>query len=63
MNGNFSQKNEGDHSSVRGSNLIKAIGPIMAKRIVAQFGDDTLEILENEPERLTEVEGLRGASA
>ncbi len=41
-----------------GSGLIKGIGPVMAKRIVAQFGDDTLEVIENEPDRLTQVEGI-----
>ncbi len=41
-----------------GSGLIKGIGPVMAKRIVAKFGDDTLEVIEHEPDRLTEVEGI-----
>ena len=41
-----------------GSGLIKGIGPKMAERIVAHFGTDTLEIIENSPERLTEVPGL-----
>ncbi len=38
-----------------GSGLIKGIGNKLAERIVDQFGRDTLEIIENEPERLTEV--------
>jgi exodeoxyribonuclease V alpha subunit len=41
-----------------GSGLIKGIGPVMAKRIVAHFGTDSLDIIEKEPERLTEVEGI-----
>ncbi len=41
-----------------GSGLIKGIGPIMAKRIVKEFGKDTLEIIENDIERLAEVEGI-----
>ncbi|MFW6216794.1 MAG: ATP-dependent RecD-like DNA helicase [Desulfohalobiaceae bacterium] len=41
-----------------GSGLIKGIGPVMAKRIVAKLGDATLDIIANEPDRLTEVEGI-----
>jgi exodeoxyribonuclease V alpha subunit len=41
-----------------GSGLIKGIGPVMAKRIVARFGKDTLDIIENEIEMLAEVEGI-----
>jgi len=41
-----------------GSGLIKGIGPVMAERIVEKFGDDTLEVIENQVERLTEIEGI-----
>ena len=41
-----------------GSGLIKGIGPVMAKRIVAKFGKDTLDIIENEIEALSEVDGI-----
>ncbi|MFO7986839.1 MAG: helix-hairpin-helix domain-containing protein, partial [Desulfatiglandaceae bacterium] len=41
-----------------GSGLIKGIGPVMAKRITAQFGKKTLDIIEEEIERLVEVEGI-----
>ncbi|MHC1742277.1 MAG: ATP-dependent RecD-like DNA helicase [Syntrophobacteraceae bacterium] len=41
-----------------GSGLIKGIGPVMAKRIVGRFGEATLDIIENEGERLLEVEGI-----
>lgn len=40
------------------SGLIKGIGPIMSERIVERFGLDTLNIIENSPERLSEVEGI-----
>lgn len=40
------------------SGAIKGIGPVLASRMVSQFGDDTLRILEEEPERLTEVPGI-----
>lgn len=38
-----------------GSGLIKGIGPRLAERIVAQFGLQTLDVIENHPERLKEV--------
>ncbi|MFB3886104.1 MAG: ATP-dependent RecD-like DNA helicase [Thermodesulfobacteriota bacterium] len=41
-----------------GSGLIKGIGPIMAERIVKKFALDTLEIIEETPERLSEVDGI-----
>jgi exodeoxyribonuclease V alpha subunit len=41
-----------------GSGLVKGIGPVMAKRIVAVFGLKTLDIIETQPERLLEVEGI-----
>lgn len=41
-----------------GSGLIKGIGPKYAKKIVAQFGKDTLEVIETSPDRLLEVPGI-----
>ena len=41
-----------------GSGLVKGIGPKFAGRIVRQFGKDTLEIIETEPDRLLEVPGI-----
>ena len=38
-----------------GSGLIKGIGPRLAERIVAQFGLQTLEIIESDPERLLQA--------
>jgi exodeoxyribonuclease V alpha subunit len=40
------------------SGQMRGIGPAMAKRIVAAFGEDTFEIIEANPERLTEVTGI-----
>lgn len=40
------------------SRAIKGIGPVMAARIVERFGDQTLLILEQQPERLAEVPGI-----
>mgnify|MGYP001058881543 FL=1 len=40
------------------SGMIHGIGEKMAKRIIDKFGVDTLNIIQNTPERLTEVEGI-----
>jgi exodeoxyribonuclease V alpha subunit len=40
------------------SGQMRGIGPAMAKRIVAAFGEQTFEIIESTPERLTEVAGI-----
>lgn len=41
-----------------GSGLIKGIGPVMSKRIVKKFDKDTLDIIEDNIDRLIEVEGI-----
>lgn len=41
-----------------GSGMIKGIGPIYAKRLVAAFGLDTLRVLSDEPLRILDVEGI-----
>ncbi|MBD2248071.1 ATP-dependent RecD-like DNA helicase [Nostoc sp. FACHB-888] len=41
-----------------GSGLIKGVGPVTARRIVAHFGLETLDIIENQIERLIEVQGI-----
>src|SRR5262245_42321419 len=40
------------------SGLIRGIGKEMAKRLVAKFGLETLDVIENQPERLAEVSGI-----
>jgi exodeoxyribonuclease V alpha subunit len=40
------------------SGLIKGVGPKLAERIVAAFGLASLRVLDEEPHRLVEVEGL-----
>ena len=55
-----------DITSVRrylGSGAIKGIGEKMAARIVKKFGQDTLHVLEEEPERLAEVKGISSEGA
>ena len=41
-----------------GSGLIRGIGPVMAERMVAHFGVDIMHVIEDEPGRLIEVDGL-----
>ena len=41
-----------------GSGLIKGIGPKYAKKIVQEFGKDTLEVIETDPDRLNSVPGI-----
>ncbi|EPB8177431.1 ATP-dependent RecD-like DNA helicase [Clostridium perfringens] len=40
------------------SGIIHGIGPVTAKKIVNKFGEDTLNILDNNIERLKEIEGI-----
>jgi exodeoxyribonuclease V alpha subunit len=44
-----------------GSGIIKGIGPKTAEHIVAAFGEQTLAVIELEPERLIEVKGISQA--
>ncbi len=41
-----------------GSGAIRGIGEALAARIVKYFGQDTFRIIEEEPERLSEVKGI-----
>lgn len=40
------------------SGAISGVGPVLAKKLVNKFGDDTLDIIENTPDRLTEIDGI-----
>ena len=40
------------------SGAIKGIGPAIARRLVDAFGDQTLEVIEKQPRRLTEIRGI-----
>lgn len=40
------------------SGAVEGVGPAIANRIIDKFGDDTLEIFKNSPERLKEVSGI-----
>lgn len=50
-----------DEESIRryiSSGAIKGIGEALADRIIEKFGEDTLRIMEEEPERLAEIKGI-----
>lgn len=40
------------------SGAIKGVGAALAARIVKKFGQDTFRVIEEEPERLTEIKGI-----
>ena len=42
-----------------GSGLVKGIGPVTAERIVKHFGKKTIDILDNDPERMYDVPGIK----
>lgn len=41
-----------------GCGLVKGVGPELAARIVAKFGEDTIRVLDEEPERLISIRGV-----
>lgn len=50
-----------DLSSIRkylASGVIKGVGPVLAKKIVDKFGEETFYIIENTPQKLVEVDGI-----
>ena len=40
------------------SGAVKGIGPATARRIIQTFGAKALEVIENEPERLSQIKGI-----
>ena len=40
------------------SDLIKGVGPVLAERIIDHFGTETLAVMDSQPEKMTEVEGI-----
>lgn len=45
------------------SRALKGIGSRMAKRLVDAFGDDTLNVIMNDPQRLTQIKGISSSKA
>ncbi len=57
----FEEKMPEDEEAIErylGSGAIKGVGLALAARIVRRFKDDTFRIIEEEPERLSEVKGI-----
>ena len=40
------------------SRVVKGVGPALASLIVSKFGDRSLEVIEREPEKLTDIRGI-----
>lgn len=51
-------KTEAGLTKYLASNLVDGIGATFARRLVDHFGDEVLEVVANQPERLLEVEGI-----
>ena len=45
------------------SGAIKGVGPAIAKKIVDAFGENTMQVMENEPERIAEIKGITRVKA
>ena len=45
------------------SGIIKGVGPATAARLVERFGEDTLRVIEDEPERMRTVKGITAKKA
>ena len=56
-------QNETDILSFLASGSIPGIGPATAQRLVDRFGEDTLAVMESEPERLSELKGITAKRA
>ena len=41
-----------------GSGMVRGVGKVMAERIVNRFGAETLDVIDDQPERLREVLGI-----
>jgi len=48
----------GDIIKYLGSGLVKGIGPSTAEKIVSKFGDKTLEIMDQNIDRLLQIDGI-----
>ena len=48
----------GDILRYLSSGGVKGIGPKTAVKVVERFGEETFEVLENEPERLAQIKGI-----
>ena len=56
-------RDEEEMVSYLASGLLKGVGQATAERMVADFGTDTLRVLEEEPERLSRIKGITAKKA
>ena len=54
---------EADILSYLSSGVVKGVGPATAEKLVQRFGENTLRILEEEPELLTRIKGITARKA
>ena len=45
------------------SGAVKGVGRVTARRLVETFGENTLDIMQNQPDRLTEIKGISKSKA
>ncbi len=45
------------------SGAVRGIGPSTARRLVESFGDSTLDVMENQPERVAQLKGISAEKA
>lgn len=56
-------KSAADMLKYLSSRTIKGIGARMARKIVSEFGEDTFDVIENEPQKLVRIKGISEAKA
>ncbi len=56
-------ENENELELYLGSGILPHVGRSTAKRLVEEFGKDVLDIIENEPEKLSRIKGISSAKA
>ena len=56
-------QSEEDMVTYLGSGAIRGIGPATAARLVERFGEDTLRVIEEEPEKLSVIKGITAKRA
>ncbi|MBP5167092.1 MAG: ATP-dependent RecD-like DNA helicase [Oscillospiraceae bacterium] len=56
-------KTEAEICAYLASGVIKGVGPVTARTIVETFGSDSLTVIENAPEKLTELKGITSKRA
>ena len=55
--------NETEILNYLASGVVRGVGPATAEKLVARFGEETLRVLESEPEKLTAIKGMTARRA